>query len=48
MIASRSRLLAASLTVLALALAQGAAAQDMGPASAPANPSDTHPPAAIL
>ncbi|EDX81419.1 hypothetical protein BBAL3_2576 [Brevundimonas sp. BAL3] len=48
MIASRSRLLAASLTVLALALAQGAAAQDMGPASAPANPSDTHPPAVIL
>src|SRR3989344_2930432 len=48
MIASRSRLLAASLTVLALALAQGATAQDMGPASAPANPSDTHPPAVIL
>lgn len=48
MIASRSRLLAASLTVLALALAQGAAAQDMGPASAPANPSDAHPPAVIL
>ncbi|MFN7109785.1 MAG: hypothetical protein ACK4MY_16325, partial [Brevundimonas sp.] len=48
MIASRSRLFAASLTVLALALAQGAAAQDLGPASAPANPSDAHPPAVIL
>lgn len=48
MIASRSRLFAASLTVLALAMAQGAVAQQTGPASAPANPSEAHPPAIIL
>jgi len=48
MIASRSRLFATSLTVLALALAQGAAAQQADPAVPPANPSDAHPPAIIL
>ncbi|WP_224761025.1 hypothetical protein [Brevundimonas aurantiaca] len=48
MIASRSRLFAASLTVLALAMAQGAVAQETRPASPSVNPSQDHPPAIIL
>ena len=45
MIASRSRLFAASLTVLAVALAGHASAQETTP---PAPTPDTHPPAVIL
>ena len=45
MIASRSRLFAASLTVLAVGLAGHASAQDTTP---PAPTPDTHPPAVIL
>lgn len=48
MIASRSRLFAASLTVLALALAGQAAAQQTDPVVPSSNPSDAHPPAVIL
>ncbi len=48
MIAPRSRLFAASLTVLAVAVAGQAFAQETAPAATPAPTPQTHPPAVIL